>query len=117
MNRRPPPPAVTELDPDGLRLSLRERLEFIELRLYWEGRITLIDFPQVVSLHRNSRAISILERDVERICEYFAGQGVTSTGNIPCDPAAIMSRLRKRYFSRQRLNTEADYSRFQVEDE
>ncbi|HNK32495.1 MAG TPA: WYL domain-containing protein, partial [Plasticicumulans sp.] len=39
MNRRPPPPAVTELDPDGLRLSLRERLEFIELRLYWEGRI------------------------------------------------------------------------------
>lgn len=85
--------------------------------LYWEGRITLIDFPQVVSLHRNSRAISILERDVERICEYFAGQGVTSAGNIPCDPAAIMSRLRKRYFSRQRLNTEADYSRFQVEDE
>lgn len=39
MNRRPPPPPVPELDPDELRLSLRERLEFIELRLYWEGRI------------------------------------------------------------------------------
>jgi len=85
--------------------------------LYWEGRITLIDFPQVVSLKGNSRATSILERDVERVCEYFAGQGVVSAGGIPCDPVVIMARLRKRYFSQQRLNTEADYSRFQTEDE
>ncbi len=86
--------------------------------LYWERRITLIDFPQVVSLQNNSRAIAILERDVERVCEYFAGQGVLATADgIPCDPAAIMSRLRKRFFSRQRLYSEADYSRIQIDDD
>lgn len=43
--------------------------------LYWEGAITLIDFPQVVDAHRNSDARFLLERDVTRISEYFARQG------------------------------------------
>ena len=46
--------------------------------LYWEGAITLIDFPQVTSVHGNPSAQTILERDVRRICEYFARQGVSS---------------------------------------
>lgn len=43
MNRRPLRPAAPNVDPDALRLSLRERLEFIDLRLYWEGRINRSD--------------------------------------------------------------------------
>ncbi len=44
--------------------------------LYWEGEITLIDFPQVVPPDGNPAAWSIFRRDVTRVCEYFAAQGV-----------------------------------------
>jgi RIO kinase 1 len=44
--------------------------------LYWDGDITLIDFPQVVAAHSNRNAYAMLKRDVERICQYFAGQGL-----------------------------------------
>jgi RIO kinase 1 len=43
--------------------------------LYWEGRITLIDFPQVTMALTNPSAYMILCRDIQRICDYFAGQG------------------------------------------
>ena len=44
--------------------------------LYWKGAITLIDFPQVVSPHDNPQAYPIFQRDLQRVCEYFARQGV-----------------------------------------
>jgi RIO kinase 1 len=44
--------------------------------LYWEGSITLIDFPQVVSPLENKNAFSIFQRDVIRVCDYFSRQGV-----------------------------------------
>ncbi len=44
--------------------------------LYWDGGIKLIDFPQVVSPQGNSSAYQIFERDVLRVSEYFARQGV-----------------------------------------
>jgi RIO kinase 1 len=44
--------------------------------LYWEGDITLIDFPQVVSPRTNKHAFAIFQRDVKRICDYFQAQGV-----------------------------------------
>jgi RIO kinase 1 len=59
--------------------------------LYWDGDITLIDFPQVVDLYANRDARQILERDVTRICEYFARQGVSH------DPAALADDLWVRY--------------------
>jgi RIO kinase 1 len=46
--------------------------------LFWEGEITLIDFPQVVSPRVNRNAFSIFQRDVTRVCEYFQKQGVKS---------------------------------------
>lgn len=46
--------------------------------LYWEGVITLIDFPQVVSPKINRNAFGIFERDITRICEYFSKQGVSA---------------------------------------
>ena len=43
--------------------------------LYWDGEITLIDFPQVVPPEGNPAAWTIFLRDVTRICQYFASQG------------------------------------------
>jgi len=44
--------------------------------LYWEGDITLIDFPQVVQPESNPAAWAIFLRDVTRVCQYFASQGL-----------------------------------------
>lgn len=44
--------------------------------LYWEGDITLIDFPQVVNPEMNPSAWIIFQRDVARVCQYFNLQGV-----------------------------------------
>ncbi|MGL4650155.1 MAG: RIO1 family regulatory kinase/ATPase [Caldilineaceae bacterium] len=55
--------------------------------LYWQGRITLIDFPQVTFAEANSNAWKILQRDVQRVCDYFAAQGVES------DPQQLARRM------------------------
>ena len=44
--------------------------------LYWEGEITMIDFPQAINPLKNPNAYPIFQRDVVRICEYFQTQGV-----------------------------------------
>jgi RIO kinase 1 len=44
--------------------------------LYWNGDITLIDFPQVVLPDSNPTSWNIFFRDVTRICQYFSSQGV-----------------------------------------
>jgi RIO kinase 1 len=56
-----------------------------------ESQITIIDFPQVVNLHTNPKARFILRRDIQRTCEYFAGQGV------PCQAANVFTQLWQRY--------------------
>jgi RIO kinase 1 len=65
--------------------------------LYWDGRITLIDFPQVTSSEGNSNAFKILQRDVTRICEYFAAQGV------PSDPDDLVNALWAKYADMEAL--------------
>ncbi len=59
--------------------------------LYWEGKITLIDFPQVTNSYTNSSAYAILQRDIARVCEYFGRQGVQR------DPQALLEKLWRRY--------------------
>jgi RIO kinase 1 len=49
--------------------------------LYWEGRITLIDFPQVTHVATNHNAHAIFERDVTRVCDYFLAQGISIQPN------------------------------------
>jgi RIO kinase 1 len=44
--------------------------------LYWDGEITLIDFPQAIEPEANRNAYRIFERDVIRVCDYFSRQGV-----------------------------------------
>ncbi len=51
--------------------------------LYWEGQITLIDFPQVISPLENRSAFQIFQRDIQRVCDYFQRQGVEA------DPRAL----------------------------
>ena len=55
--------------------------------LYWEGDITLIDFPQVVPPEGNPAAWTIFRRDVTRVCQYFGSQGVKS------DPRELSASL------------------------
>lgn len=59
--------------------------------LYMQGKITIIDFPQVVDPHRNRNAPAILARDIQRICEYFLAQGVD------CNAMMIYRDLWQRY--------------------
>lgn len=46
--------------------------------LYWDGEISLIDFPQSIDPNVNRSAYRIFERDLLRVCEYFESQGVRS---------------------------------------
>ncbi|HEY7659574.1 MAG TPA: RIO1 family regulatory kinase/ATPase [Actinomycetota bacterium] len=46
--------------------------------LVWEGRVTVIDFPQAIDPRKNRHARALLDRDVKRICDHFARFGVSS---------------------------------------
>lgn len=59
--------------------------------LYWTDGITLIDFPQVVNVYGNDLAFDILQRDLQRVCEYFARQGVAR------DPVELTQELWAEY--------------------
>lgn len=56
-----------------------------------EGEIKIIDFPQMVDPRANPDARAIFNRDVERLCQYFARFGVSA--NAP----AIARDLWKRH--------------------
>jgi RIO kinase 1 len=101
-----PPLCDVQLDLDEAAALFAEVLRNIELMLqhdmihgdlsaynilYWEGNITLIDFPQVSNSRTNSNAYFILQRDITRVCEYFAHQGIQT------DALNIMDRLWQRY--------------------
>jgi RIO kinase 1 len=68
--------------------------------LYWQGKITLIDFPQTMHPEQSPNSFQIFERDVRRVCEHFARQGVKS------DSRKIASGLWTAY--RHRLFPEVD---------
>ncbi|MBI3960100.1 MAG: hypothetical protein HY328_14905 [Chloroflexi bacterium] len=79
--------------------------------LYWEGKITLIDFPQVTDATANRNARKILSRDVQRVCEYFRQYGVQ------CNPKAITEKLWARYAAPDPMDYLADLSRMEFEAE
>ena len=58
--------------------------------LYWSGDIKLIDFPQAIDPDENHNAYRIFCRDVTRVCDYFASQGVK------VDPQGLSTRLWKQ---------------------
>jgi len=80
--------------------------------LYWEGEITLIDFPQAVNPYRNPQAYALFQRDMKRICEYFAAQGVQS------DPNELAQRMWIPHdYSTESLYPEAYYQHAFADDD
>jgi RIO kinase 1 len=65
--------------------------------LYWQGAASIIDFAQAVDPRYNETIYPLLERDIERICHYFAPYGVVA------DPQAIASDMWLRYLTGELL--------------
>jgi len=76
--------------------------------LYWDGDITLIDFPQVVHPEANPSAWIIFLRDVTRVCQYFKSQGVK------CDARKLATELWTAHG--HRIVKEVDPSQLDAED-
>jgi len=60
--------------------------------LYWNGDVTIIDFPQSVDPRVNPQAFQLLGRDIDRVCAYFARYGLKS------DPPRITEFLWGKFF-------------------
>jgi RIO kinase 1 len=79
--------------------------------LYWQGRITIIDWPQVTYCEGNHSARSILERDLVRICDHFQSQGVR------CHAQRLLDRLWSRYGRPDVREAIADWSALHADSE
>ena len=73
--------------------------------LYWQGEITVIDFPQVTNAVGNSNARFILTRDVQRVCDYFTMQGLSINAR------GLADHLWNRFETRSEHEMMADLSR------
>lgn len=83
---------------DNVALMLENHLIHGDLSayniLYWEGEITIIDFPQMIEARHNPHAFELLERDIQRVYDYFARFGVET------DPHALTVGLWEPYMGR-----------------
>jgi len=61
--------------------------------LYWQGEVKVIDFPQAVPADGHPQAFALLTRDLDRICRYFARQGVRADAN------ALACEMWRRYMN------------------
>jgi RIO kinase 1 len=59
--------------------------------LYWEGQVKIIDFPQAVNAFMHPEGRAIFQRDVERLCQYFAPYGIGQ------DPERLAEELWQRH--------------------
>lgn len=55
--------------------------------LYWQGKVSLIDFAQAVDPYHNSDVFSLFLRDIERVCQYF------SDYHISADPQRLAREI------------------------
>ena len=55
--------------------------------LYWNGAVTIIDFPQAIDSRFNADARELLHRDIANVCRYFERYGIGG------DPERIASRI------------------------
>ena len=74
-----------ELIMDNIRIMLDNHFVHGDLSafniLYWEGDISIIDFPQVVNARNNPNAFMLLQRDIKRVCDYFGRFKVKANPN------------------------------------
>lgn len=66
--------------------------------LYWEGAVKIIDFPQAVDPFLNPSAFSLLARDIENVCAYFARTGVRANAS------RLAADLWRRFMRRELRN-------------
>ena len=68
---------------DAMRILARAGYAHGDLSPYnvlvHDGRLVLIDLPQIVDLFANPRGMDYLERDCRNICRWFAGRGLVTT--------------------------------------
>ena len=134
---------TVRLDPDEAASLYQRVLHNVELMLanervhgdlsafnilYWQDQVTLIDFPQAVNPHENANAYRIFERDMRRVGEYFASQGVrVKAGRLAADlwtsyryslvpdvnPALLddQDESDRRYWDRMQKNTQPGNNR------
>ena len=57
--------------------------------LWWEGRVIVIDVPQMVNIAENKHAPELLEQDVTSLCQSFRR-------TIDADPQIVLRRVRQR---------------------
>ncbi|MCA9962583.1 MAG: hypothetical protein KC423_00010 [Anaerolineales bacterium] len=83
---------------DNVALMLENHLIHGDLSayniLYWEGNITLIDFPQMIEARHNPHAFELLQRDIQRVADYFTRYGVVA------DAQALALELWQPYMGR-----------------
>ena len=65
--------------------------------LYWEERVTIIDFPQAVDPRYNDDAFDLLLRDVKNVNAYFADYGIEVV-----DPIEYALTIWRRHIDAQR---------------
>ena len=84
----------------NVRLMLENNLVHADLSaynvLYWEGQVKIIDFPQVVDPIGNRNGFDLLQRDVQRVCQYFERQGLRT------NPRALAGEM-WNYFEGRRM--------------
>jgi RIO kinase 1 len=80
---------------DNIQLCLANNYVHADLSaynvLYWQGRVTIIDFPQAIDPRFNPNALALLTRDVENICRYMARYGLQR------DAQRLADRLWQRF--------------------
>ena len=57
--------------------------------LWWEGRVIVIDVPQMVDIAENKHAAELLERDVESLCQSLRR-------SVDADPMLVLREVRQR---------------------
>ncbi|RPI87495.1 MAG: hypothetical protein EHM41_04745 [Chloroflexi bacterium] len=107
-----PAPALSEvaLDREEAGPIFQKLLENVELMLahdrihadlsaynvlYWEGDVTIIDFPQVVDPLYNPQGYKLLARDLERLCQYFYRYGIRK------NPHQLATDMWSRYLHKE----------------
>ncbi len=60
--------------------------------LVYDGRLVMIDLPQVVDVIANPRGAWFLDRDAENIGRWFAGHGLSGVRPEPGDLSALLRR-------------------------
>lgn len=61
--------------------------------LYWDGKAVVIDFPQAIVALKNPHARRLLQRDIDRLAQYFARYGVET------DTAALGNALWQQFMN------------------